>query len=87
MDENFVIHKVEMSGTEMEKASHRMREAINTTQKIDGYTFEETLVVMMWVLGACLKHHKILLEIDLPVKEALSPVVRGYQAQGKIHEH
>ena len=56
--------EVSMSNVEMSKAAVRILKAMNDTQFVDGYTFEQTMMVALYVIGAGLKKHGVLLPVD-----------------------
>jgi hypothetical protein len=87
MSEDFEIKAISMSRNEMSKAASRLLKAMNDMQFIDGYTLEQTLMVAMYVVGAGLKKRGVVLQIDLPLKIALAPIVDGYNAQAKREQH
>lgn len=83
MSKDLETKEISMSANEMNKAAARMLKALNDTQFIDGYTIDETLMVAMYIVGAGLKKRGVVLQIDLPLKAALPPIVSGYNAQAK----
>jgi hypothetical protein len=53
-------------------------EAINDTQK-KGFTIDEVLCALMVTLGSTLRQRGVILDLDKPVREALSPLAMGYE--------
>lgn len=83
MSKDLETKELSMSFNEMNKVAGRMLKALNDTQFIDGYTLDETLMVAMYIIGAGLKKRGVVLQINLPLKDALPPIVMGYNAQAK----
>lgn len=82
-----IKHEVSMTKAQLQKASKRIFQALNDTQFVDGYSLDEVLMTTLFIVGAALKKSGAVLQMDEPLRTAIQPLVHGYEAAGKHHEH
>jgi hypothetical protein len=72
---------VEMTMDEMRAGATRVLNALNDCQKVDGYTIDQTLMSALMVIGSALKQRGLVLDLNAPLRQALPPLVMGYQGE------
>lgn len=71
--------KVEVSSERLEEISTVVAEAMNKLQ-YSGYSIDEVLCGVLLMAGRALKQRGAVLHFDKPLREALPPVVMGYES-------
>lgn len=69
---------IAMDQQKLQGITEPLSKAINKAQQ-KGYTIDEVLVGLMVMLGSAIKQRGASLNTDAPLRDALPPIVHGYE--------
>lgn len=75
--------KIEMSAQLIKEIGSLIADALNDVQSKQGYSTDQMITTTMFMIGTWVSERGIILPLDTPLREALPPLVAGYEAVSK----